>query len=58
MRIRPNENYMLFGTNIKLDKTRTYEALVGTNLPHWRERGFVYVNGVLLERSEYEIISC
>lgn len=56
MKVHPLENYQLLGTSIKLDKTRTYDAVPATNQPNWEERGAVFVEGVLLNAGEYEII--
>lgn len=53
MRVRPKMNYHLLGTEIKLDKTKVYEAEEARNQPYYKERGLVFVEGVLLARNEY-----
>ncbi len=65
MKIRPNGNYKLLGTDIVLDKTKTYDAIVASNQPECKEKGLIFVinipgknpdDGFLLERGEYEIV--
>jgi len=47
----------LLGTSIKLSSSRTYWAEYATNQPDWKEKGKVFINGVLLESGEYEVIA-
>ncbi len=54
MKVKPNENYKLLGTNITLDKNREYVAFWATNQPAWKERGLIFVEDILLEKGEYE----
>jgi hypothetical protein len=56
MKVKPNENYHLLGTSIKLDKNLVYDAEPATNQPQWEERGLIFVNEILLEKGEYEIV--
>ena len=44
MRVRPLGNYNLLGTEIKLDKTKVYNAVPATNQPNYRELGLIFVN--------------
>jgi hypothetical protein len=63
MKIRPNANYQMTGTNIRLDSLKVYEAVSATNQPDWNEKGKVFCllpdteDSFLLEAGEYEIIS-
>ena len=56
MKIKPNDNFRLLGTDIELDKNKIYEAEDASNIPDHKERGLVFVNGILLDKSEYEIV--
>ena len=61
MRIKPKENYKLLGTDIVLNKNKTYKAMVASNLPEYKEKGkiFVYVKGdynFMLEKEDYIVI--
>lgn len=56
MIVKPNENYELAGTSIKLDENKTYEAVFATNQPRWLKDGKIFVEGLLLKRGEYRII--
>jgi hypothetical protein len=58
MRVRPLENYELLGTEIKLDKTKVYNAVPATNQPDWKAKGLIFVDddhhfGFLLSQTEY-----
>jgi hypothetical protein len=44
MRVRPLGNYELLGTEIKLDKTKVYDAVLATNQPDWEAKGLIFVN--------------
>ena len=56
MKIKPNESFKLLGTGIELDKNKIYESEDASNIPDYKERGLVFVNGILLDKSEYEIV--
>ena len=65
MKVKPNLDYELLGTGIKLDHTRVYEAEWAINQPDWVWRGALFVQGAagdtsrigfLLEEGEYEMI--
>jgi hypothetical protein len=56
MKVKPNESYKLLGTSTTLDKNRTYNADHATNQPDWEERGLIFVEEILLEKGEYEIV--
>mgnify|MGYP003144351807 CR=1 FL=1 len=44
MRVRPLGNYKLLGTEIGLDKTKVYDAVLATNQPNYQELGLIFVN--------------
>jgi len=56
MQVKPNMNYKLLGTNIVLDKNKVYTAIIATNQPDYIERGLIFCNDVLLDKTEYTII--
>lgn len=56
MKIKPNESFKLLGTDIELDKNKTYEAEVASNIPNHKERGLVFVEGLLLDKYEYAVV--
>jgi len=56
MKIKPNENYKLLGTNIELSKDTVYTVEFATNIPNWKEKGSVFVGDMLLHREDYTII--
>lgn len=56
MKIKPNESFKLLGTDIELDKNKTYEAEVAWNIPNHKERGLVFVEGLLLDKYEYDVV--
>lgn len=56
MRVKPNENYELLGTSIKLDKNKVYEAVPATNQPNHKAMGMVFVGDFLLNKTEYRVI--
>ena len=56
MKVKPKENYRLLGTSIELDKNEIYHATIASNIPDCKERGLIFVDGVLLEKGEYEIV--
>ena len=61
MRVRPLENYKLLGTDIKLDKTKVYNAVHATNQPEWEDRGLIFVDddhhfGFLLSKEDYVVV--
>jgi hypothetical protein len=54
--IRPKMAFHLLGTGLTLNPSKTYEAIVATNLPDWHARKAVYCESIILEGNEYEII--
>ena len=56
MKVRPIADFKLLGTDIALDSTKVYEAVLATNQPNWEKRQCVFVKGVLLERQDYELM--
>lgn len=56
MKVKPILSFKLLGTSIQLDKNKTYTASHATNQPDWKEKGLVFVDGVLLAKGEYEIV--
>lgn len=56
IKVRPKLDYRLLGTEIQLDRTKTYDAVEARHIPDWEKRGLLWVNEILLERGEYEII--
>jgi hypothetical protein len=42
-RVRPKENFLLWGTGIRLDKTKKYWAVDATNQPDWKRKGLIFV---------------
>lgn len=67
MKIKPNDNFRLLGTDIELDKNKIYEAEDASNIRHtpasmsrradYKNLGLIFVNGLLLNKYEYKIIS-
>lgn len=56
MKVKPNDNYRLLGTDTCLDKEKVYEATPAVCLPLCEDLGLIFVEDVLLRRGEYEII--
>jgi len=60
MKIKPKLNYVLLGTNIKLNKNKVYNTIKATNQPESieKEKIFVLIKGdsFLLEKGEYIIV--
>lgn len=56
MKVKPNDDYRLLATEIRLDKEKIYDASPAENLPLCEELGLIFVEEVLLRRGEYEII--
>jgi hypothetical protein len=54
--IRPKMAYKLLGTELTLDPSKEYEAIVATNLPDWHARKAVFCDEIILEDGEYEIL--
>jgi hypothetical protein len=42
-RVKPLDDFHLAGTQIRLDKTKTYWAMHATNLPDWKAKGKVFL---------------
>lgn len=57
MKVKPKRNYHLLGTNIKLNKSKIYKGIKATNIPNYKKEGLIFVNEILLNKSEYIIIS-
>ena len=57
MKVRPKENYHLLGTDVRLDKSKTYPATWATNQPDWEKDGKIFVNEILLNRGEYKFVA-
>ena len=62
-KVKPNLNYKLLGTDIKLDKTKVYDFIPASNIPNYKEKGLIFVQiedcmgcGFLLNKDEYKII--
>lgn len=56
MKIKPKENYKLLSGNIILNKNKVYTAVVATNQFDHKEKGLIFVDGVLLNKDEYTVI--
>jgi hypothetical protein len=56
MKIKPLLDFELLGTNIKLDKNKTYKATKATNQPKCDKLGLVFCKGILLNHTEYKIV--
>lgn len=56
MKVRPKEDYTLYTTDIKIFADKVYDAVPATNQPYWKEKGKIFVDKILLERCEYEIV--
>jgi hypothetical protein len=56
MRVKPNENYKLLGTNIVLDKDKVYQAIPAMNQPNYKAREAIFIDGVLLAKGEYTVV--
>ena len=56
IKVKPNLNYKLLGTNIRLDKNKVYNGEIATNHPNYKELGLMFVGEILLDENEYTII--
>ena len=56
MLVKPKLNYRLYATHISVSKDKTYKATIATSQPNYKERGAVFVGGILLEKGEYTIV--
>jgi len=65
MKVKPKLNYKLMGTNIKLDKNKTYNYITAINQPDYKKEGKIFILengnnknsfGFLLNKKEYEVI--
>ena len=65
MKVKPKLNYKLMGTNIKLDKNKTYNYITAINQPDYKKKGKIFILengnnknsfGFLLNKKEYEVI--
>lgn len=61
MKIKPKLNYSINGYG-KLNKDKTYKAVIATNQPDYKEKGKIFIQPnedlrieLLLTRNEYEI---
>ena len=43
LKVKPNADFHLLGTLIRLDKRRTYLAIPASNQPEWERRGLVFL---------------
>ena len=57
MQVIPKRNFKLLGTGIVLDTSKTYTAILATNQPNWETDGKIFVEGVLLCKGDYDVIS-
>lgn len=64
MKVKPNENYCMLGTDVRLDKNRIYDAETATNQPDYDEKGKIFVllpergdDGFMLKSGEYTVIA-
>ena len=65
-KIKPNLNYHLLGTKIRLDKNQEYNFIPASNIPNYKEKGLIFVeieggegcsgSGFLLNKTEYIIV--
>ena len=53
MKVKPKDNYELYGTNVKLSSRHWYNATAASNVPDPKNRGLVFVKGILLDNTEY-----
>jgi|TARA_R100000482_G_scaffold95709_1_gene40377 hypothetical protein len=63
MKIKPKSNYSIDGYG-KLNKNKTYKAVIATNQPDYQKEGKIFVEPnedlqieLLLKRNEYEIVN-
>ena len=56
LQIRPRLAFKLLGTGLQLDTDKVYDAVVARNLPDWLERKAIFVEELILEDGEYEIV--
>jgi len=56
MKIKPKESYEQLGTGIKLDKNKVYKATIARNQPSYKEKGLIFVQGILLNKYEYTVV--
>ena len=63
MKIKPRLNYSMEGYG-KLNKDKTYKAVIATNQPDYQKEGKIFVEPnedlrieLLLKKEEYEIIN-
>lgn len=57
MKIQPLSNFQLLGTSLTLTMGKTYNATRATNIPNHKEKGLVFCNGILLDSTEYVVVS-
>lgn len=55
MKIKPLSNFQLLGTSLTLKTDKTYKATHATNIPDYVERGLIFANGILLDKTEYVV---
>ena len=56
MKIKPLDNYQLLGTGITLKMDKIYNAQKASNVPDYLEKGLVFCNGILLDKTEYVVV--
>lgn len=54
--VRPKANFMALGSGIRLDSGRLYVGEPATNQPDHERYGLMFVDGMLLNRQDYEVI--
>lgn len=60
MKVQPKHDFLLLGTDFRVDKERVYEAVRAVNQPKYQERRAVFLldgeNSMLLEGDDYVLI--
>jgi hypothetical protein len=57
MRVQPKEDYFLVADEtVRVDKTQIYDAIPATDLPDYETKGWVRVNGLILQNFMYTVI--
>ena len=66
MKVKPKLSYKLLGTDIKLNKNKTYNYITAINQPDYKKEGKIFILengteensfGFLLNKNEYEVIN-
>ena len=56
IKIKPNKNYHLLGTSIRLNKDKVYDGIIATNQPNYKGKGLMFCGDILLNKNEYKIM--